>query len=253
MDIGTIIGLLVSAGLVGGSILLGGTPQMFVNAPSILVVVGGTIGTALVKNPLPVLLQTFAVVGKAFMSKLPPPADLIEEIVDLAKQARKGGLLVLENAEVEYAFLAKGVSMAVDGEEIEKIQTVLHNDMRSTLGRHKIGREILDGMGQAAPAFGMIGTLIGLVQMLGALDDPSNIGPAMAVALLTTLYGALLANVVFLPMAAKLKMRSEEELQVMLIAVDGIAGIVAADNPGLIDQRLKAFIAPKLREQKKAA
>lgn len=253
MDIATIIGLLVSAALIVGSVIIGGSPQMFVNLPSVLVVVGGTIGVTLVKNPLPVVLKTFAVSGKAFLHKLPAPPGLIEEIIELAKAARKNGILALEGKEVSYDFLEKGVGMGVDGMDIERIQAVLENDMRSTIARHKTGRQILEGMGEAAPAFGMIGTLIGLVQMLASLDDPSSIGPAMAVALLTTLYGALLANVVFLPLAEKLRMRSDEEKHVMLMCVDGIAGIVAGDNPNMIDQRLKAFVAPKMREQQQKA
>jgi chemotaxis protein MotA len=226
---------------------------MFMNVPAILVVIGGTIGATLVKNPLQLVLQTLRVAGKAFLHRLPSPAVLNEEIVELAKQARKNGILALENVDIDYDFLAKGVTMGVDGVELDKIRAVLHNDIRSTIGRHKTGRAILEGMGQAAPAFGMIGTLIGLVQMLATLDDPSSIGPAMAVALLTTLYGAVLANAVFLPLAGKLKVRSEEELQLMLMCIEGVAGIVDADNPAAIDQRLKVFISPKLRDQENAA
>ncbi len=253
MDIATVIGLAACIALITGSIVLGGSPQMFFNVPSILVVIGGTVGATLVKNPLQVVLGTVAVVGKAFLSRLPSPADLNEEIVELAKNARRNGMLALEKAHIEYDFLAKGVSMGVDGIEWTKIRTVLENDIRSTIGRHRTGRSVLEGMGQAAPAFGMIGTLIGLVQMLATLDDPASIGPSMAVALLTTLYGALLANAVFLPLAGKLKIRSEEELQIMLMCVEGIAGIVDAENPNSIDQRLKVFLSPKLRDQERAA
>jgi chemotaxis protein MotA len=253
MDIATIIGLLMSGVLIAGSVLYGGSPQVFLNLPSVLVVFGGTLGATLVKNPLPIVLRTFAVVGKAFVTRLPEPPDLIEQILELTKEARKKSIVALEEVEIEYDFLAKGVGMCVDGVEVEKIRAVLNNDIRSMVTRHKTGREVLEGMGQAAPAFGMVGTLIGLVQMLTKLDDPAAIGPAMAVALLTTLYGALLANVVFLPLAGKLKVLSEQELQLMLMCVEGIAGMAAAENPTAIDQRLKAFIAPNLRDQTKAA
>ena len=254
MDIATIIGLIVSAGLIIFSVISGGSPQIFLSTSSMLIVVGGTIGATLVKNPLPLVLQTFAVAGKAFVTRLPSPPDLIEQILELTKEVRKQqNVAALENCEIQYDFLAKGVSMCVDGIEMSKVQSVLENDIRSMVTRHRSGREILEGMGQAAPAFGMIGTLIGLVQMLASMDDPSSIGPAMAIALLTTLYGAFLANVVFLPMAGKLKVLSEAELQLMLMCVDGISGIAAKEHPMTIDQRLKAFIAPKLREQAKAA
>jgi chemotaxis protein MotA len=253
MDIATILGLVACAALIVGSVVLGGSPQMFLNLPSVLVVIGGTIGATLVKNPLQTVLRTFSVIGNAFFARLPSPSALNERIIELAKEARKNGVLALENVDVEYEFLAKGVTMAVDGIDLENIRAVMESDVRSTISRHRNGRSILEGMGAAAPAFGMIGTLIGLVQMLAKLDDPSSIGPSMAVALLTTLYGAVLANVVFLPLAGKLKGRSEEELQVMLMCIEGVAGIVDADNPNAIDQRLKAFIAPHLREAKEAA
>ena len=177
--------------------------------------------------------------------------------MELAREARKKkDILALENVEIRYGFLAKGVQMLVDGIEFEKIRATMENELRSTINRHKVGREILEGMGQAAPAFGMIGTLIGLVQMLASMEDPSSIGPAMAVALLTTLYGALLANVIFLPLAVKLKVRSQEELQLMMMCLDGIEGLAAADNPRAVEQRLYAFVPPKLRnnvEEEKAA
>ncbi len=257
MDIATIIGLVLSAVLIAVAIVLGGSPGMFFNAPSILIVVGGTIGATLVKNPLAVVLQTFKIAGKAFSAKLPTPPELVEEIVELAREARKKkDILALENVEIRYGFLAKGVQMLVDGIEFEKIRATMENELRSTINRHKVGREILEGMGQAAPAFGMIGTLIGLVQMLASMEDPSSIGPAMAVALLTTLYGALLANVIFLPLAVKLKVRSQEELQLMMMCLDGIEGLAAADNPRAVEQRLYAFVPPKLRnnvEEEKAA
>lgn len=253
MDIATILGLAACAVLLVVSIVLGGSPQMFVNLPSLLVVIGGTLGAALVKNPLPTLLRTLSVVTNAFSVRPPSPADLNAEIIKLARHVRKNGIVSLERVEIEYGFLAKGVGMGVDGVDVERIRVVLENDIRSTVGRHRTGRSVLEGMGAAAPAFGMIGTLIGLVQMLASLDDPSTIGPAMAVALLTTLYGAVLANAVFLPLAGKLKVRSEEELQVMLMCVEGVAGIVEADNPNAIDLRLKAFIAPHLREEEAAA
>ena len=196
MDLATIIGIVLYIILVLAAIVMGGSPIMFVNVPSALVVVGGTIGTTLMRNPLATVLGTFAVVMKAFTIKVPEPIPLITQIVQLCKQARKNGMLALENVEIDYAFLGKGVGLGVDGVEPDQIRSILETDIRSTVGRHKRGQEVLQGMGAAAPAFGMIGTLIGLVQMLASMEDPSSIGPAMAVALLTTLYGAMLANVI---------------------------------------------------------
>ncbi len=253
MDLATIIGIVVSIALVAVAILLGGNPIMFVNMPSLAVVVGGTLGATLMRNPLATVLGAFRVVGKAFTTKVPSPDELIAKIVEMSRIARKDSLLALEKVEVEYTFLSKGIALCVDGLEPAQIRTILETDMNATGRRHKRGQEILEGMGQAAPAFGMIGTLIGLVQMLAAMDDPGSIGPAMAIALLTTLYGSLLANVFCLPLADKLKVRSAEEQLSMHVCLEGVIGIVQGDHPGSIDEKLKAFIAPKLRKSEEKA
>lgn len=247
MDLATIIGIVLCAVLVCGTIILGGDPIMFVNLPSALVVIGGTIGATLVRNPFATVIGTAGVVSKAFMTKVPLPDELILQVVQLAKTARKD-LLALEKMEIEYGFLAKGVALCVDGMKSDQIRTVLETDMRAMSNRHKRGQQILEGMGQAAPAFGMIGTLIGLVQMLATLEDPSSIGPAMAIALLTTLYGALISNIVCLPLADKLKVRSGEEVLSMMVCLEGVMGISHGDNPSSIDQQLKGFLAPRLRK-----
>jgi len=247
MDIATVIGVVLSTILVVASIVMGGSPIMFVNVPSALIVIGGTIGATLIRNPLAEVIGTVGVIRKAFFTKIPPSRELIDEIIDLARQARKNGMLALENVEVGNEFLKKAVSLGVDGIELDRIRAILETEIAFTAVRHKQGQQILEGMGAAAPAFGMIGTLIGLVQMLATLEDPSSIGPAMAVALLTTLYGALIANVICLPLADKLKIRSKEETTTMSICLEGVIGMVQGDNPNSIDQRLKAFISPKLR------
>lgn len=247
MDLATVIGILLSIALVAAAIFMGGSPIMFVNGPSLLVVVGGTIGATLVRNPLATVLGTFAVVAKAFATKIPFPEQLITQVVDMSRKARKEGMLALEKVEIDYGFLKKAVALGVDGVELEQIRAILETEIRSTSSRHKRGQQVLEGMGEAAPAFGMIGTLIGLVQMLASLEDPSSIGPAMAVALLTTLYGSLLANVFCLPLADKLKVRSQEEVLSMTVCLEGVIGIAQGNNPGSIDQQLKSFISPKLR------
>ena len=253
MDIATIIGVVLSIILVLAAIMMGGSPIMFVNIPSALVVIGGTIGATLMRNPLATVLGTFQVVMKGFMSKVPEPIPLITQIVQLCKQARKNGMLALETVEIEYAFLEKSVGLGVDGLEPDQIRSILETDLRFMVGRHRRGQEILEGMGAAAPAFGMIGTLIGLVQMLASMEDPSTIGPAMAVALLTTLYGALLANVICLPLADKLKVRSQEEALNMMVCLEGVLGMVSGENPNQISLKLKSFLAPKLREEEAKA
>ncbi|MCP3979337.1 MAG: motility protein A [bacterium] len=247
MDFGTIIGLLLASILVLAAILTGESPIIFLNAPSALVVIGGTIGATLIRNPVGAVLGTFGVVMKAFTTKLPRPNELADEIVELARTARKNSLLSLEKVTIENPFLAKGVQLCVDGLEPAQLRSILETDMSFTIARHKRGQEILEGIGSAAPAFGMIGTLIGLVQMLTSLDDPKSIGPAMAVAILTTLYGALMANVFALPLADKLKVRSKEEALTMAVCLEGVLAIVQGDHPASIDEKLKAFLEPKKR------
>lgn len=256
MDLATVIGLVVALVLVLGAIVMGGNPLMFLDPKSVMIVAGGTLGATLVRNPLKYVLGAFRVVGKAFTTKIPQPDDLIRQVVVLSQTARKEGILGLENAEIEYDFLAKAVGLCVDGRKEDEIRSIVQNEMRSTAARHKRGQEILRGMGSAAPAFGMIGTLIGLVQMLAAMEDPSQIGPAMALALLTTLYGAIIANVFCIPLADKLQVRSQEELLSMQVCLDGVLGIVDGLNPRSLDEQLKTFISPKARvngDQEKAA
>jgi chemotaxis protein MotA len=251
MDIATIIGVILATLLVLGAIASGESPLMFVNASSFMIVLGGTMGATLVRNPLAAVLGTFGVVGKAFTGKLPDPSGLIEQLVEMSKKARKESLLALEKVKIDYGFLAKGISLCVDGLEPGQIRSVLEAEITHTAARHKRGQQILEGIGAAAPAFGMIGTLIGLVQMLASMEDPSTIGPAMAVALLTTLYGALLANLAALPLADKLKVRSTEETLNMQVCLEGVLGIVQGEHPASIDEKLKAFISPKQRRTAK--
>jgi chemotaxis protein MotA len=184
-------------------------------------------------------------VTKAFTVKLPDPAALITEVVALSRKARKEGMLALESVPVEYPFLAKAISLCVDGVEVEQIRGILEADIGAMAARHRRGASILDGVAEIAPAFGMIGTLIGLVQMLATMDDPSSIGPSMAVALLTTLYGALIANVVCIPLSGKLKLRSEEEMVSMIVCLEGCIGLSQGDNPGAIEQKLQSYLGPR--------
>lgn len=255
MDLATVGGLLLGIILILIAILLGGSIILFINVPSLLLVVGGTIAASFIRNPIADVIGTIAIVKKTFTHKLASPADLIEQVVDMSRKARKESLLSLEKVKIEDAFLAKGVNLCVDGLEPAQIRGILETEIVSAGARHKRGQDILDGIGGAAPAFGMIGTLIGLVQMLANMSDPKSIGPAMAVAILTTLYGAIISNLLVLPLVDKLKMRSKEELTNMTVCLEGVLGIVQGEHPASIDERLKAFIPPKLRKEtdKKAA
>ena len=249
MDLATLIGLLGALGIVGAAIVLGGDPIMFVNVPSILLVVGGTICVVMMKFGLAQFLGALKVAAKAFIFKLDQPANLIEKIVELADLARKGGLLSLEDQKVENQFLQGGIQLLIDGHEPGVVKTMLNKDMNLALDRHEWGAKIFAAMADVAPAMGMIGTLVGLVQMLANMDDPKSIGPAMAVALLTTLYGAMIATMVCAPLSDKLTLRRNEESMVKSLVIDALLAIQGGQNPRVIESMLRTY----LPEGKRAA
>jgi len=251
MDIGTIIGIISGLALVISAILMGGELKTFIDFPSMLIVFGGTLATTLIKFKVSTVFSTFSVVKKAFNDPKHNYEMLIDEIVRTAQKAKREGLLGLEDVQMSSEFLNKGVRMAIDGLEGPIIDSVMKKEMSFVRQRHKTGQGIFKGMGNSAPAFGMIGTLVGLVQMLTNMSDPSSIGPAMAVALLTTLYGALLSNVIFLPIADKLGMKSDEETLTMEIVIEGISSIVNGIHPSMVEDKLHAFVEPKLRKSAK--
>ena len=247
MDLATVIGMLGAIGFVVMAMVLGGNMGMFINVPSILIVFGGTLFVVLSQFTLGQFFGAGKVVGKAFMFKIDSPEALIEKIVEMADSARKGGFLALEEAEIENPFMQKGVDMLVDGHDIEVVRETLAKDISMTSDRHEFGATMFKNMGDVAPAMGMIGTLIGLVAMLSNMDDPKAIGPAMAVALLTTLYGAFFANVMCLPIALKLQNRAEEEKLNQKLVLDGIVGIADGQNPRVIEGILKNYLAANKR------
>ena len=256
MDIATILGVITAMGLILGSIVLGGGSfGSFIDPPSIMVVVGGAIAAALISFPLKNFLSVFSVGMKVVFYKLDSIPALIEEIVSLAETARRDGLLALESrlADIENPFVVLGVQMAVDGTRPEVMEDILRTELDAVATRHRDGKALLDCMGRFAPAFGMIGTLMGLVIMLADMSDPSKIGAGMAVALLTTMYGAIASNVVFLPFAEKLGFTNKQELLAMEIIVRGIMAIQSGENPRVIEQKLNTFIPPKLRADDKDA
>nr|WP_136250112.1 flagellar motor protein PomA [Ningiella ruwaisensis] len=243
MDLATLIGLIGALGFVIMAMVLGGDLGIFFNVPSVLIVFGGSTFVVLMQYPLAQFLGAGKIAAKAFAFKIQTPEELIAKIVEMADAARKGGFLALEEAEIDNSFMQKGVDMLVDGHDVDVVRTTMAKDISNTSERHSAGSVIFKSLGDVAPAMGMIGTLIGLVAMLSNMDDPKAIGPAMAVALLTTLYGAMLANIVCLPIAFKLGIRANEEKLNQCLILDGILGIADGQNPRVIEGVLKGYLA----------
>lgn len=233
--------MVVMAMVIGGSVLT------FIDAPSILIVVVGTHFVVMMKYPLGEFLAAAGSGMKVLTFKSPNNDELIESIVELADMARKSGLLALEGADISDAFMKKGIGLLVDGHDGDVVRSILMKDVQMASERHNKGAGIFKSMADVAPAMGMIGTLIGLVAMLSNMDDPKSIGPAMAVALLTTLYGAIMANMVGIPIADKLKLRDQEEKIAKTLVIDGLLGIQAGQNPRVIEQVLHGYLAESKR------
>lgn len=250
IDLATIVGLMVGFALVISAIALGGDPMSFVNPPSILIVIGGTLAVTTMCFSLKEMMGAAKVALKAVMMTSRDPSDAAIQVLQVAEMARKHGVLSLQGAleglKAE-PFLHKGMAMVVDGTPGEEVENIMKRDMMATVQRHGKSGSILKKMAEFAPAMGLIGTLIGLVQMLGNLEDPSSIGPSMAVALLTTFYGAVLANMVFMPMAAKLERNSAEEALVNSIYVLGAASIGRQENPRRLEMLLNSVLPPAKR------
>ncbi len=253
MDLATIVGLIGALGLITVTMLMSGDLGMFVNAPSLVIVIGGSIFAVMAKYGLGQFLSAFKIAGKSFSSKVVDPNELIDQIVELADAARKGGLLSLEGVEVENVFLKRGIQLLVDGHDPDVVKTLMSKDRSLAEERHTIGAKIFTDMAVVAPAMGMIGTLIGLVAMLANMDDPKSIGPAMAVALLTTLYGAVIANGIADPIAAKLQLRAGEEAMIKNLVIDALLAIQSGQNPRVIDQMLRTYLPEGKREVEAAA
>lgn len=248
MDLATLVGILGAFGFVIMAMLLGGTVDMFIDVTSILIVFGGTTFVVMMKYNLGQFFGAVKIAMKAFMFKIDAADALIEKIVEMADAARKGGFLALEEAEITNSFMQKGIDMLVDGHDADVVRSTLQGDIRLTAERHEAGADIFKNFGDVAPAMGMIGTLIGLVAMLSNMDDPKSIGPAMAVALLTTLYGAIVANMVALPIADKLKLRAAEEKLNRSLILDGVLGIQDGQNPRVIEESLRNYLPESKRK-----
>ncbi len=247
MDLATIVGMLGAIGFIVMAMVLGGSISMFIDTQSILIVFCGSIFVVLSNYNMGQFFGIGKIIGKSFMFKLESPDELIEKSVEMADAARKGGFLALEEAEITNGFMQKGIDMLVDGHDADVVRETLQKDIKLTTERHETGIGMLSSLAEVAPAMGMIGTLIGLVAMLSNMDDPKSIGPAMAVALLTTLYGAFLSNVIAIPISNKLALRlSEEKLNQELI-LDAVLGIQDGQNPKVIETLLKNYLAESKR------
>ncbi|UCF81897.1 MAG: MotA/TolQ/ExbB proton channel family protein [Desulfobacteraceae bacterium] len=256
MDIATVIGLFGGSVLIVSAIVLGGSAIMFLNIPGVLIVFGGTFAACFIKFSMADVINSIKVAMKAFTFKMEPAEALIGKMIAYSKIAKKEGMIALEKEKPKDKFSAKALQYLSDGFDEENIAEMLKKDIQLTTQRHTTGQKVFKGMGASAPAFGMIGTLIGLVQMLASMDNPSAIGPAMAVALLTTLYGALLANLVFLPLADKLAFRTQQEQEKNSIILEGAIGICRGATGMVLEEALKIYLSPKERgklEPKKAA
>ena len=252
LDIATIIGLLCGFAMIITAIMLGGAPGSFINPPSILIVIGGTLAITTICFSFREMFGTVGVIGHALMRNTQRPFDAAYKALQVAEVARKQGVLALQNVVNDIRdepFFHQGISMVIDGTPGEEVEHILRRDLMSMLQRHRQSASVLRKMAEFAPAMGLIGTLIGLVQMLGNLQDPTTIGPAMAVALLTTFYGAVLSNMVFLPLASKLERNSGEEALLLQIFLMTLASIGRQENPRRLEMLLNSVLPPSQRVQ----
>jgi len=253
MDFGTLIGILVSCSLALWSIFLlpGVNLGTYTDAPSAVLVIGCTIMGYLTSTPIKKLGLIIAVGKAAFREKKIDLVGVIPLLVSFAEKARREGLLALEDdiEGLDDPFLKRGIQLVVDGTDPELVKTIMTTQMSYIEERHAFGKGIFEGIAALAPAFGMIGTLIGLVAMLKNMDDPSMIGPSMATALITTLYGAIIANIFANPIVNKLSAKSGDEILLKKIMLEGMLAIQAGDNPRIVDEKLKAFLPPALAKQ----
>ena len=254
MDIATIVGVLLGLVVIIGAIAVGAGKELFFNIPSLAITIGGMLCATLIHFSLPQFLGIFSIIKKTIVAKVPSQSELIQKMVNYAAINRRDGALALEQeiSKVDDLFFVKGLQMLVDGQDGDSIRELLSLETQYLQERHSTGKKMLEFMGAAAPAFGMIGTLIGLVQMLSNLEDPSGIGAGMATALITTFYGAFAANLIFIPLAGKLGIYSKAEVTAVEMITEGICAIAQGENPTAVREKMQAFISHSRREEVKA-
>ncbi len=250
MDLGSLFGLIGTWVLVLWAVMSGASLAIFIDIPSIIMVIGGSSTVTFLCFPVGNIKSLLKVARKSFFYEPKSIPKLIEDMVSYAEIARRDGILSLENVtkDIKDPFIVRGIQMAVDGTDPELIEQILNTELDNLAERHESGKALFDALGKYAPAFGMIGTLVGLVIMLQNMDDPSKIGPGMAVAILTTLYGALISNAICLPIADRLARRSGEEQLYKTIIIKGVMAIQSGDNPRIVEQKLSTFLPPNSRK-----
>jgi len=248
MDIATLIGIVAGFGLIGTTISMGSDPTGFIDIPSIIMVFGGTAAATLICFPIEEVMQAFKAAAKTFSSKRTMPEEVVDTMVQIAEISRREGILALERVETNNPLLKKAIQLIADTADPELIHATVIIEISSLQKRHRLSIAVFAKMAGLSPAMGMLGTLIGLVQMLGQLSDPSSLGPAMAVALITTLYGTFLANFIFSPLATKLSARSSQECMNLEIIFEGAKSILENNNPRLVYEKLASFLAPSKRK-----
>jgi len=251
VDIATVIGILAGFACIFVSVLAGGSAGMFFNIPSMAITIGGMASATMIHFSLKQVLGIQSIVKKTLFFKLPSEQDLIQKMVNYSAINRRDGALALEQhlRDAGDPFFVSGLQMVIDGQTEDAIERQLNMEIEYLQTRHEDGKKILEFMGASAPAWGMIGTLIGLVQMLGNLSDPSGIGVGMATALITTFYGAIMANLVFIPLAGKLSIRSKKETILREMVVQGVLSIIRGESPTTVRETMQAFVSAKNREE----
>jgi len=248
MDILTLVGLVAGVLIVVMAMLANASLLTFLNLPGLAIVLGGTFAVTLIKFRLPSVMSAFRLaISAAFTDRVARPAELVREVGALAQVVRKEGILGLENHQTDDEFLRKAINLCVDGHSPELVEEALAQETQQTSERYEVAERVFRGIGESAPAIGMLGTLVGLVQMLNTLDDPSTIGPAMAIALLTTLYGAFIAQLVALPLADKLQLKAEDETRNQMLIITSMKNIMRGENPRVMTELLSSFVHPDHR------
>ncbi len=252
MELTTIIGIVSGFAVIIIGIFWGqGDLSAFISASSVMITIGGSVAALFIGYSMKEIGSLTKILGNAFKKRRETDSkQVIANVIDLANMARKEGLLALEERvkTLDNPFLQKGTMLIVDGTDPELVKGIMEAEIAAITSRHQKGAGMLESLGAYAPAFGMLGTLIGLITMLKNLDDPSSLGPGMSTALITTFYGSLLANMVFIPMANKLKLRSADEVFIMELMLEGMLSIQAGENPRIIEEKLYSFLPRGAKE-----